>query len=263
MFDFGSIGTSVLGNVAGRVVGRLFGDGRENNVSGQWQANADLQREFAQHGIRWRVEDAKAAGVHPLFALGAQVSPASPIYMDGGGDRGTWSGFGQDISRAIDAGRTAGERAATKLDELQLERAQLENELLRSRIARENSAQQGPAMPGSVEGIAPIVPVEQVPLARVAADPGRPSKEAGFIPDYTYARTPTGLAIVPGKDVKERIEDMNVQEWLWAIRNNIIPHIDSSRHYPDHKLYPPPAGHVWKWHHASGEFRPVPGAYLD
>lgn len=39
-----------------------------------------LQKEFAQHGVRWRVEDAKAAGLHPLYALQAQGLPqASPV----------------------------------------------------------------------------------------------------------------------------------------------------------------------------------------
>lgn len=42
--------------------------------------NIAQQREFAQKGIRWRVEDAKAAKVHPLYALGATTSQYSPVY---------------------------------------------------------------------------------------------------------------------------------------------------------------------------------------
>lgn len=38
-----------------------------------------LQREFAQKGIQWRVEDAKAAGLHPLAALGANPANYSPV----------------------------------------------------------------------------------------------------------------------------------------------------------------------------------------
>lgn len=42
-----------------------------------------IQREFAQHSIRWRTEDAKAAGLHPLYAMGASGSTYSPItYTD-------------------------------------------------------------------------------------------------------------------------------------------------------------------------------------
>lgn len=46
-----------------------------------------LQREFAQNSIQWRVEDAKKAGLHPLFALsggGASYSPGS-VMVDGSG----------------------------------------------------------------------------------------------------------------------------------------------------------------------------------
>lgn len=40
--------------------------------------NNATQREFAQNGIQWKVEDAKKAGIHPLYALGA--STASPSF---------------------------------------------------------------------------------------------------------------------------------------------------------------------------------------
>jgi len=67
-------------------------------VIGQRNANREnrLQQErFASEGIRMRVEDAKAAGLHPLFALGANVpgySPSAQNVFD--------SSFGQNISRA-------------------------------------------------------------------------------------------------------------------------------------------------------------------
>lgn len=51
------------------------------------QKNTRLQREFAQNSIQWRVEDAKKAGLHPLFALSGQGASFSPsgIMVDGGG----------------------------------------------------------------------------------------------------------------------------------------------------------------------------------
>lgn len=43
-------------------------------------ANEKLQREFAQQGIQWKVQDAKHAGIHPLAALGAVTpSPSIPV----------------------------------------------------------------------------------------------------------------------------------------------------------------------------------------
>lgn len=57
-------------------------------ASGMFQSNksAQLQKQFAQQGIQWRVKDAIAAGVHPLFALGGSTqgftpSPAVPTNM--------------------------------------------------------------------------------------------------------------------------------------------------------------------------------------
>lgn len=50
--------------------------------------NFRFQREMAQNTVQWRVADAKAAGVHPLFALGAQLPGGS----FGGGASGPVSG---------------------------------------------------------------------------------------------------------------------------------------------------------------------------
>lgn len=68
-----SIGSQLLGGWLGR-----------ESVEDQQNANLANQREFAQHGIRWRVADAKAAGLHPVYALGgagAAYSP-QPIIVD-------------------------------------------------------------------------------------------------------------------------------------------------------------------------------------
>lgn len=110
----------------------------------QADANAASQKEFAQHGIRWRVKDAEAAGIHPLYALGAQTHSFAPTMVGS-----NFAAAGQDISRAIDATRTGGERLNARLGELALERAGLENDLLRAQIAGSKAAllrQVGPPM---------------------------------------------------------------------------------------------------------------------
>ena len=69
-----------------------------------------LQREFAQNGIRWKVADAKAAGIHPLAALGSQTASYQPVQV---GDTSLGSGLsemGQNIGRAVDATLTRRER---------------------------------------------------------------------------------------------------------------------------------------------------------
>lgn len=79
--------------------------------------NEAFQNELARHGIKMRVDDAVASGLHPL--VGAGVNPASGGF---GGtaftgvpspERRQMSGldFGQNISRAISATRSPEEKA--------------------------------------------------------------------------------------------------------------------------------------------------------
>lgn len=45
------------------------------------QANQSFQKEFAQHGISWKVADAKRAGLHPLAALGSSTMSYNPVHI--------------------------------------------------------------------------------------------------------------------------------------------------------------------------------------
>lgn len=191
--------------------------------------NAAMQREFAQWGVRWKVADAQAAGIHPLYAMGANTHSFSPSYV-GDSSMGGWlADTGQNISRAIAAGSTASER---KLSDLQLEHARLQNDYLRERILSEQRqrSQVGPAFPspssdpylsgqgdvGRVGGIDPRVIDE--PLRRTVGDPSYPGKEAGAILDFNLARTAGGYAVIPAGEVKQRIEDDWLAEQQWKLR---------------------------------------------
>lgn len=80
-----------------------------------------MQREFAQMGVQWRVADAKAAGLHPLYALGGNIPTFSPTSGVGiqapatGGEGRRAMGraladAGQTIGRAVAAQETADQR---------------------------------------------------------------------------------------------------------------------------------------------------------
>lgn len=45
----------------------------------QRKAAYKYQEKFAKHGVRWRVADAQAAGIHPLAALGMSPNQATPV----------------------------------------------------------------------------------------------------------------------------------------------------------------------------------------
>lgn len=133
------------------LLGGLFGRSSQDKANAQ---NIQLQKDFAQQGIRWKVADAKAAGIHPLYALGAQTHSFSPSLV---GDTSLPTGLanaGQDISRAIDAGRTPTERVdayARTVQALNLTRLGLENDLLASQIRKINQAGHPPGLPDVVD----------------------------------------------------------------------------------------------------------------
>ena len=144
----------MIGDIIG-AIGSLAGGLISSKASEKQQAqNIAMQREFAQNGVRWKVADAKAAGVHPLFALGASTHSFTPQSVgDSMGDAVAQAG--QNIGRAAQSAMTAGEREkAAALDALTLEKAGLENELLRTQIGQLKQSQVGPAMPDGSRGLA-------------------------------------------------------------------------------------------------------------
>lgn len=239
-----------------------------------------LQKEFAQHGIRWRVEDAKAAGVHPLFALGGSTATYSPSALSLHGavpDNSLGQGLaqaGQDIGRAIDATRTERERRearaeavnrANQLGALELERAGLENDLLRSQIAKLNHTQVGPPMPSGVLPSAMPVEVQQLdPLPGYevkrqeipAVQPNWPSQGAGAFPELNWMRTPTGYQPVPHPQALEDPDISNPSAWPWFFRNQMLPSLGLGGSPPPDRFLP--GGAVgWSWSTLNQEWRPV------
>lgn len=246
----------ILGAVAGSLVSGLVGRKSQKDAA---EANAELQREFAQQGVRWRVEDAKAAGIHPLAALGMNPVQASPTYV-GDNPLPDLGSIGQNIGRAIDAKRTERERDKARLDamietSLQQENMQLQNDLLRAQIRTIQQPGHPPGLPNSAYPIAgqPDSRVIDLPLQRIAGEGLNASKEVGSLPDFNYVRTSSGgLAPVPSRDVKDRIEDMAIPEVMWGWRNNIVPNVDPSALRP---------GPGWVWNNFRQEYQPVPKLY--
>lgn len=120
-----------------------------------FRTNINLQKQFAKESIQWKVHDAKRAGIHPLYALGAGTSSYSPVSVGTSsyspipevGMANALSSAGQDISRAVTSVQTAGEREyVDTVRALELQRMGLSNELLKSQIARERTLSM-PAIP--------------------------------------------------------------------------------------------------------------------
>lgn len=239
------------------------------------QKERDLQKEFAQTGIRWRAADAQAAGIHPLAALGAQTISYSPVSISApptmpranvapfsGASMGSGiAAAGQDISRGIHASRNEQQRDAAyakTIQDLSLQRMGLENELLSSQIRKVNQPGTPPAFPSDGprlldgQGNSPLVKTDA--MKRTASVPDNPSQEPAPITDIGYAASGGGgFAIVPSKDAKERIEDMSLYEAQHFIRNNLLPFF-SNRYFnpPPDK---PSFGREWYINPFTGEYR--------
>lgn len=262
-----SAGSSLLGGLIGKDSSEKAQEAATNNAIMQ----ADLQREFAKNSIRWRVEDAKSAGIHPLAALGNPGISYAPVSVGGGADMSMANAVasaGQDIGRAVNATRTQDERDTAYLDQvraMQLEAGRLDNEIkrteLQSRIGRLYQTS-SPPMPG------PDYPIPGQPQSGklfknkpgdlTTTAPGKPDKEPFANPDVGYSRTSTGYAPVPGKETKERMEDMGWMITLpWVFRNLVLPTLQQDLNPP--RL--PPPGTKW-WYNAirqQYELRDVPG----
>lgn len=262
----GTVGGSILGGSVGGVAGGAIGGAYSDSVNrkdqaaadaANWERNVALQKEFAQHGIRWKVEDAKAAGIHPLVGLGAQTHSAAPVSVGGSPQPSSLASMGQDVGRAIMATQNQQDRQLAQLSiqgaQLDLEGKALDNQIKNSQLQKLQAV--GPAFPSasgnfiSGQGNSGAKVVEK-PLERTASMAGAPQAEPGAIPDIGWAKTSTGIVPVPSTDVKQRIEDNMPHEWSHFIRNNV---------YPDTK--PPksalPKGSSdWKWNQLKMEWQP-------
>lgn len=118
------------------LIGGAMNRSAQNKANEQ---NYQAQKEFAKNGLRWKVDDAKKAGIHPLYAVGAPTQSFSASYVGDTSMGNALQSAGQDIGGAIRNTQPVNERVETfneQMMTLQLERGTLENELLRSQIRR-------------------------------------------------------------------------------------------------------------------------------
>lgn len=137
-----------------------------------------LQREFAQNSIQWKAADARAAGIHPMYAMGApSISPAVSVAGAPSGNPmgAALSAMGQDVTRAAMATKTLDEREQVfqnTVREMQLQRMALDNDLLASQVARLKQGK-NPAAPSPTE--------EGDVVARINRDPKGPKERTRLV----------------------------------------------------------------------------------
>lgn len=261
-----AIGVPLAASAIAGILGKKAAEKSDQANKDLASYNAAVQEDFAKHGVRWKVEDAKAAGIHPLAALGAQTASFTPTMVGSTPDysmSNMANNMGQDISRAMQATRTADERTLSNLQlqaaQLDIEGKALDNQIKNSQLTKMNAT--GPAMPGSSsfisgQGNSGAAIVEK-PLERTMSLKGSPEAEPGALSDIGWVKTKTGIVPVPSKDTKERIEDNMPHEWMHYYRNNIKPNFGKGTKPPKEAL--PKGATDWEWSFWDQEYQPVYG----
>jgi len=255
----------------GSIVSGIFGNDEAEEArdlqNEQFERNIALQREFAQNGIRWKVDDARAAGLHPLAAIGMQGAAYSPVSTTPiTAPTPDFGSMGQSIGRAIDATRTAEEKEDARdqelynkrRQELELQNMQLRNELLGSQIAQVNQVQSAPPLPGATDryflkgqGNSPLI--KDKPMERTLPAPEARSQEPGATTDIGFSYTVNGgYAPVMSKDVKDKLEEDMLGTFGWNVRNRLLPMVGINKN-------PPPfsagEGRVWYFDPVNQEYK--------
>lgn len=241
-----------LGQAVGGAAGLFGGGGNNNNFYNSlaiMREQAQLQREFAQNGIRWKVEDAKAAGLHPIYALGGGGASYSPSAVSVGSDTSADLGrdlgnMGAGLGRAVAAAGSKEDRAATEyttaMRALGLQRAGLENQNLELQIAASRAALQraqlGPPMPTGISvgsGASPGVGIyDAKPPEVLNSQPGNPAIEAG--PNQPGNRNvaidKTGQAVVTLPSKEMQFDELTTPGTAsWHFWNSIAPWMSQAR----------------------------------
>lgn len=207
----------------------------------QWALDAEHratveQRRFAKRGLQWRAEDAKAAGLHPLAAVGSAGPSFSPSYSFSADttpvpvQRDTWQDkMGQSISRALDI--------------LGLQRAMLQNRLLESEIAEKDRKVDLSIGPWPYWAGSGIIPGQANGggFGSTVPHPDRPAQEAGYKPDVAYSMGDNGrvYAYLP-QALSESYEDDPHGRFMWNLRNKYMPAVNPwTKSRPPLKDLPP------------------------
>lgn len=169
----------------GSILGSILGSKKSDLPAQRAQAQFDQQMD---HSVRRRVEDAKRAGVHPLFALGASAGASPTATISGQSDGGSFLGEG-----IASAAKTVG-KAMDPLHQAQITAYQSESEKNFAQAAMfrsEAKRAEGEANSGAVRTFAATEP---------AAFAGTPIGAEGM-------RTPIGRITAPKAHALERPEE--------------------------------------------------------
>ncbi|WNK13902.1 MAG: DNA pilot protein [Microvirus sp.] len=230
----GPIGAAI-GGAAGLAGGFLSNASNKSTANTNWEH----QKEALQNSVRWRVADAKAAGIHPLYAMGQAPMTVSPMGFE---DRigPELKNMGQDVGNVVANMKTNQEQTNMKMDrwyQEQMNVAQLRNtdaltakylsEASRADRERPNISPPGlgvqnefGADPGTHgQGLVDVKAAEQLTTKK-----DQPWSSAGANPGYQLRYLDKGLPmylpIAEGDSPEETISEMSLPAWAGLLQRN-------------------------------------------
>jgi len=230
--------------ITGAIIGGVATLGAGAMGARSARKQSEMQKQFAKKGVSWRVADAKRAGIHPLYALGANLPQYSPVHDPMADSLAT---AGQNIGAAIASRKTPYQKQAENLALAQaqasLDRTYAETALLQSErlktingqfqwLPEENIPEKG--------NVSTVFGGQAVPLSRgvpsdyvtpkapdlPSASSSNPGIMAGIPPAMrAYAWPGIGPVLLPGGvsgDASEALESISesIPTMLAVIRAN-------------------------------------------
>lgn len=199
-----------IGNVLSGL-GQMYESSRDRAAQAAMaQQNIDLQKEFAQHGISWKVADARAAGISPLAAMGANTYSFSPVYL--GGERRGLGQIGKGIGQGLDYMDQQLKRLIVQEKMEDVKRKWIENQQLMGGqsdvdgygLAQGNvsvSFPKGASDPNNWSAPGTQLNKSQIPMQWEGG-------QAGILPFEAYYRNRKGYVVLrPSPQVTELLED--------------------------------------------------------
>lgn len=217
MFDF-------VGSLLGGVADFMSADNANDTQKAMAAENIALQKQFAKEGISWKVADAKSAGIHPLYALGANTTSFAPVSI---GSAGTnlgehFSNAGNALDRAIAAGSSNEQRLRDRLVEAQIRGQEIDNEIrladLNSKRALTRPGQVGPGLPFGTGGqhSGNVIPEQQSVMTQDGPI-NIPSTEYGQVMENYWPEIPRHFfresILYPYRGVKQRFRDWYARQF--------------------------------------------------
>lgn len=202
-------------------IGGLMNMNNQNKLA---ERQENLQREFAQNSIQWRVNDAKKAGIHPLAALGSQGISYNPSYVGGDDFGGSQASISYTPEKKVDEKTQAYNDKVNELN-LRMQEANTReaeaNATLAERSLISNPNNTGGVLFGAAQTKGSLI--NQTGIGHSASPtsmPGQASVNPYGVADVNNAVNFTknmdgSVSLMPSQDIQDLVSESTLERGRW------------------------------------------------